>query len=48
VATKWPEYAELKTPALAGAVADKVVLDPRRMFRPEDFPNYLAIGRRMI
>ncbi len=48
VATKWPEYAELKSPALAGAIAGKVVLDPRRMFRPEDFPNYLAIGRRMI
>ena len=48
VATKWPEYADLKTPALAGAIAGKVVLDPRRMFRPEDFPNYLAIGRRLI
>jgi UDPglucose 6-dehydrogenase/GDP-mannose 6-dehydrogenase len=47
VATKWPEYAELKTPALAGAVAGKVVLDARRMFSPEDFVNYLAIGRRM-
>jgi UDPglucose 6-dehydrogenase/GDP-mannose 6-dehydrogenase len=47
VATKWPEYAELKSAALAGAVAGKVVLDARRMFSPEDFPNYLAIGRRM-
>jgi UDPglucose 6-dehydrogenase/GDP-mannose 6-dehydrogenase len=47
VATKWPEYAELKTPAMAGAVAGKVVLDARRMFGPEDFVNYLAIGRRM-
>jgi UDPglucose 6-dehydrogenase/GDP-mannose 6-dehydrogenase len=48
VATKWPEYADLKSPPLAAAIAGKVVLDPRRMFRPEDFPNYLAIGRRMI
>jgi UDPglucose 6-dehydrogenase/GDP-mannose 6-dehydrogenase len=48
VATQWPEYAELKTPALAGAMAGKVLLDARRMFRPGDFPNYLAIGRRMI
>jgi UDPglucose 6-dehydrogenase/GDP-mannose 6-dehydrogenase len=48
VATKWPEYAALKTPGLAGVLAGKVVLDARRMFRPEDFPNYLAIGRRLL
>jgi UDP-glucose 6-dehydrogenase len=48
VATKWPEYAALKTPGLAGVLKDKVVLDARRMFRPEDFPNYLAIGRRLL
>jgi UDP-glucose 6-dehydrogenase len=47
VTTKWPEYAGLKSPALAGAMAGKLVLDPRRMFGPGDFPNYLAIGRRM-
>jgi hypothetical protein len=29
-------------------MAGKVLLDARRMFRPGDFPNYLAIGRRMI
>jgi UDPglucose 6-dehydrogenase/GDP-mannose 6-dehydrogenase len=44
VATKWPEYAELKNAAVNG----KVIVDPRRMFRPDDFANYLAIGRRML
>jgi UDPglucose 6-dehydrogenase/GDP-mannose 6-dehydrogenase len=48
VATKWPEYAALKSPALADAMKGKVLVDPRRMFRPEDFVNYLAIGRRML
>jgi UDPglucose 6-dehydrogenase/GDP-mannose 6-dehydrogenase len=48
VATKWPEYAGLKTLALAGTLKGKVVLDARRMFRPEDFLNYLAIGRRLL
>jgi UDPglucose 6-dehydrogenase/GDP-mannose 6-dehydrogenase len=48
VATAWPEYAALKAPALAGAMAGKVLLDARRLFRPGDFPNYLAIGRRML
>jgi UDPglucose 6-dehydrogenase/GDP-mannose 6-dehydrogenase len=47
VATKWPEYAKLKAPALAEAVKGKVIMDARRMFGPDDFPNYLAIGRRM-
>jgi len=44
VATKWPEYADLKNAAVNG----KVIVDPRRMFRPDDFANYLAIGRRML
>jgi len=47
VATKWPEYAGLKSAALAGAMKGKVVVDARRMFGPGDFVNYLAIGRRM-
>jgi UDPglucose 6-dehydrogenase/GDP-mannose 6-dehydrogenase len=44
VATKWPEYADLKNAAVNG----KVIVDPRRMFHPDDFANYLAIGRRML
>jgi len=47
VATTWPEYAGLKSAALAGAMKGKVVVDARRMFGPGDFVNYLAIGRRM-
>jgi UDPglucose 6-dehydrogenase/GDP-mannose 6-dehydrogenase len=48
VATKWPEYLELRSPALAKAMAGKVLVDARRMFGPEDFPSLLAIGRRML
>ena len=48
VATTWPEYAALTSPALAGVMKGKPLADPRRMFRPEDFANYLAIGRRML
>jgi UDP-glucose 6-dehydrogenase len=50
IATKWPEYATLKNKALAGAIKGKLIVDPRRLFRPEDFRNatYLTIGRRIL
>ena len=48
VATKWAEYAALKDSALAAALKNKTVVDPRRMFRAQDFANYLTIGRRML
>lgn len=49
IATKWPEYTQLKKPDLAGALKAKPIVDPRRLFRPEDFPQaeYLTIGRRV-
>ena len=49
IATKWPAYSGLKSAALAGVMNEKVIVDPRRMFRPEDFPqsDYLTIGRRI-
>jgi len=47
VATKWPEYAALKEASLASALIGKFVADPRRMFDPDDFQQYLTIGRRI-
>jgi UDPglucose 6-dehydrogenase/GDP-mannose 6-dehydrogenase len=48
VATKWPEYAALTHPDQVRQIQGKTIVDARRMFRPEDFPDasYLTIGRR--
>jgi UDP-glucose 6-dehydrogenase len=50
IATKWPEYTTLKNNALAGAIKPNVIVDPRRMFRPQDFQHvtYLTIARRVL
>jgi len=48
VATKCPDYARLREPSLASRLHGKVIVDPRRMFRPQDFPHatYLTVGWR--
>lgn len=50
VATKWKEYLQLAQPPWTTALKGKVVVDPRRLLRPEDFPEatYLTIGRRPL
>jgi UDPglucose 6-dehydrogenase/GDP-mannose 6-dehydrogenase len=50
VGTKWPEYADLADAGLAGVLAGKTIVDPRRMFQPADFKGaaYLSIGRREL
>ncbi len=47
VATKWPEYAALKS---VKGIEGKGIVDARRMLRPGDFKklDYLTIGRREL
>ena len=47
VATRWSEYAELARPSMLGMLDGRVLVDARRMFEPENFPDatYLTIGR---
>ena len=49
IATKWPEYLGLKRAATLRSSKNQVIVDPRRLFRPNDFKKaiYLTIGRRM-
>lgn len=49
VATGWPEYEDLRDPNIAAILRGKPLVDARRMFQPEEFPDtiYLTIGRRM-
>lgn len=46
VATRWPEYGELRAAGAAGRLAGRAVVDARRMFSAADFPGaaYLTIG----
>jgi UDPglucose 6-dehydrogenase/GDP-mannose 6-dehydrogenase len=46
VATCWPEYRELAKDALSSARSRKIIVDARRMFRPDELSPavYLTIG----
>ena len=46
VATRWPEYARLKEPGMRSGLKGKTVVDARRFFGRDDFPDssYHAIG----
>lgn len=50
IATKWVEYTALAQPEHTAHLQGKVVVDPRRLFQPKDFPQavYFSIGRRPI
>ncbi|MEA3207941.1 MAG: UDPglucose 6-dehydrogenase [Chthoniobacter sp.] len=49
IATRWPEYRTLSSPECAGKMRGRVLVDARRMFQPDNFPEstYLTIGRRI-
>ena len=46
IATKWDSYLSLKKFASTDVLKGKIIIDPRRLFQPSDFPdsNYLSIG----
>jgi UDPglucose 6-dehydrogenase len=46
VATGWPEYNDLRKPSIKLLLNGKILIDPRRLFEPSDFPesSYCSIG----
>jgi hypothetical protein len=46
VATAWPEYQDLAKDGLSSARAGKIIVDARRMFRPDELEPavYSTIG----
>ncbi len=49
LATRWSDYEALRSAELAPQLRGGILVDARRMFQPEDFPEtkYLTIGRRI-
>ena len=49
IGTKWTEYKKLSSSIYKKNIHGKILLDARRFFKPEDFPNtlYLTIGRNI-
>ena len=49
IGTKWDEYRKLTSSIYKKEISGKILLDARRFFNPEDFPNakYLTIGRNI-
>ena len=50
ILTNWDSYKRLSTKSFKEKIIKKVIIDSRRLFKPEDFSSskYLTIGRRII